>query len=48
VVAPWVTGWVVEETGEFYLAFVVAAGVVLVAAAIFLFGIGPVKQVEFR
>ena len=48
VVAPWVTGWVVQETGQFYLAFVVAAAVVLTGAALFLFGIGPIRQVEFR
>jgi len=48
VVAPWVTGWVVQETGEFYVAFVVAAAVVLAAAAFFVLGIGPIKQVEFR
>jgi cyanate permease len=47
-VAPWVTGWVVQETGQFYLAFVVAAAVVLTGAALFLFGIGPIRQVEFR
>ena len=48
VAAPWVTGWVVQQTGEFYWAFVVAAAVALAAAAIFVFGIGPIRQVEFR
>ena len=48
VAAPWFTGWVVQQTGQFYLAFVVAAAIVLVAAAIFLFGIRQVRQVEFR
>jgi MFS family permease len=48
VVAPWVTGWVVQETGQFYWAFVVAAAVVVASAAIFIFAIGPVRQVEFR
>jgi MFS family permease len=48
VAAPWLTGWVVQQTGEFYLAFVVAASFVLAAAAMFAFGIGPIKQVEFR
>ena len=48
VVAPFVTGWVVERTGEFYLAFVVAAAVALAGAAIFVFGIGEIRQVEFR
>lgn len=48
VAAPWLTGWVVQETGQFYLAFVVAVGFILVAAGSFLFGIGPIKQVEFQ
>ena len=46
VAGPWFTGWVVDRTGQFYLAFVVAAVVVLTGAAIFVFGIGPVRQIE--
>jgi ACS family D-galactonate transporter-like MFS transporter len=48
VAAPWFTGWVVQETGQFYWAFVVAAVVVLTAAAMFVFGIGRIEQVEFQ
>ena len=48
VAAPWLTGRVVDKTGEFYWAFVVAAGFVLAGAAIFVFGIGPVERVKFR
>jgi ACS family D-galactonate transporter-like MFS transporter len=48
VVAPWLTGWVVQETGQFYWAFVVSAGIVLAAAAMFVFGIGRIEQVKFR
>jgi MFS family permease len=48
VVAPALTGWVVDKTGEFYLAFLVAAGFVLAGAAIFVFGIGPIERVKFR
>jgi MFS transporter, ACS family, D-galactonate transporter len=48
VAGPWFTGWVVDRTGQFYLAFVVAAVVVLTGAAIFVFGIGPIRQVEVR
>jgi MFS family permease len=48
VAGPWLTGWVVERTGQFYLAFVVAAAIVLTGAAIFVFGIGPIRQVEVR
>jgi MFS transporter, ACS family, D-galactonate transporter len=47
VTAPWFTGWVVQRTGQFYLAFLVAALVALAGSAIFVFGIGPVKQVAF-
>jgi MFS family permease len=48
VAAPWVTGWVVDRTGRFYAAFLVAALVVLAGAAFTIFGIGPVERVEFR
>jgi len=48
VAGPWLTGWVVDRTGHFYLAFVVAATIVLTGAAIFVFGIGPIQQVELR
>lgn len=47
VTAPWLTGWVVGRTGHFSLAFVVAALVALTGSAIYVFGIGPVKQVSF-
>ena len=48
VAAPWVTGWVVQESGNFYLAFVVAAAMALTAAALYVFGVGPIKQADFR
>ena len=48
VVAPWFTGWVVQRTGEFYLAFVVAAAIALAGAAAYVVGIGPIEQVTFR
>jgi cyanate permease len=48
VAAPWFTGFVVQQTGQFYLAFVVAAAVALTGAALFVFGVGPVRQVEWR
>lgn len=47
VVAPWLTGWVVETTGHFYLAFVVSAAVALTGAAIFVFGVGPIEPVRW-
>ena len=48
VAGPWLTGWVVERTGQFFLAFVVAARIVLAGAVVFVFGIGPIKTVEIR
>ena len=48
VAAPWITGWVVQESGQFYWAFVVAAAMALTAAGLYVFGVGPIRQVEFR
>ena len=48
VLAPALTGWIVDRTGEYYLAFVVAAGFALTAAALFVIGVGPIKLVQFR
>lgn len=47
VVAPWLTGWIVDRTGQFYLAFVVAAAVALAGAACFQFGIREIRPVDF-
>ncbi|MGA2116246.1 MAG: MFS transporter [Bryobacteraceae bacterium] len=47
VAAPWLTGWVVGRTGHFSLAFVVASLVALTGAAVYVFGLGAVKQVSF-
>jgi MFS family permease len=47
IAAPWFTGWIVERTGSFHFAFLVAAAVAAAGAAIYGFGIGPVKQVVF-
>jgi MFS transporter, ACS family, D-galactonate transporter len=48
VTAPWLTGWVVGRTGHFSLAFVVASVMALTGSAIYVFGLGAVKQVSFR
>ena len=48
VAGPWLTGWVVDRTGQFYLAFAVAAAIALAGAAIFVFGIGRIEQVEVK
>lgn len=47
VAAPAITGLVVEQTGEFFWAFVVAAGVVLSGAAIYAFVLGPVEPLQW-
>ena len=48
VAAPWLTGVVVESTGHFYLAFVVAAAVALAGAGMFVLGIGRVEPVRWK
>jgi MFS family permease len=48
VVAPILTGFVVDRTGEFYWAFVVAAGFALSGAGMFVLGVGPIRRVQFR
>jgi MFS family permease len=48
VLAPTLTGFVVDRTGEFYWAFVVAAGFALAGAGMFVFGVGPIRRVQFR
>jgi MFS family permease len=47
VLAPSVTGFVVDRTGEFYLAFVVAAVFALAGAGMFVLGVGPIEPVDF-
>jgi MFS family permease len=48
VVCPALTGWLVQRTGLFSLSFAVAAGVALAGAAIFVFGIGPIEQIQWE
>jgi ACS family D-galactonate transporter-like MFS transporter len=48
VAAPWLTGDIVQSTGEYFWAFVVAAVIVLTGAAIFIFGIGRLEPVKWR
>lgn len=48
VIAPWLTGWVVERTGTFVVPFVVAAAVAFVGASMYAFVVGPVAQVSFE
>jgi MFS transporter, ACS family, D-galactonate transporter len=45
IVAPWLTGFVLERTGHFSWAFVIMTGVALLGAASWFFIIGPVEPV---
>ncbi len=47
VVAPAVTGFVVDRTGQFFWAFAVAAMVVLIGAGVYVFGLGRVEPVKW-
>jgi MFS transporter, ACS family, D-galactonate transporter len=48
VLAPALTGFVLQRTGHFYWAFVILTSVALVGAASWVFLVGPVKQVSWR
>jgi hypothetical protein len=43
-----VTGFVVEQTGQFFWAFVIMAVVALFAALCYFFVIGPVEEVVWE
>ena len=48
VIAPAVTGFVVDYTGRFFMAFVVMAIVAMLAALSYFFVIGPVKEIAWE
>jgi ACS family D-galactonate transporter-like MFS transporter len=48
IIAPAVTGFVVNYTGQFILAFVIMAVVAMLAALSYFFVIGPVKEVAWE
>jgi MFS transporter, ACS family, D-galactonate transporter len=48
ILAPAVTGFVVDYTGRFFLAFVIMAVVALLAAVSYICVIGPVKEVVWE
>jgi MFS family permease len=48
VVAPMLTGWILNRTGEFYWAFVVTAGVALLGVASWVLLVGRVEPVIWR
>jgi ACS family D-galactonate transporter-like MFS transporter len=47
VVAPALTGWVVQVTGNFFWAFAAAGCVTLVGALSYLFALGPVEPADW-
>jgi ACS family D-galactonate transporter-like MFS transporter len=48
IIAPAVTGFVVDYTGHFILAFVIMAVVALLAALSYFYVIGPVKEIAWE
>jgi ACS family D-galactonate transporter-like MFS transporter len=48
VVAPALTGLVVQRTGQFFWAFVVSGAVVLTGSMMFVFLVGAVEPVTWR
>jgi MFS family permease len=46
-VAPWLTGVVLEKTGEFFWAFAVAAGVALLGGVMFVLVVGKIEPVQW-
>jgi hypothetical protein len=47
IVAPWVTGRVLDLTGRFYWAFVLAGLIVLAGAGFWVFGVGRIEPVSW-
>ena len=48
IVAPALTGWILDRTGEFYWAFVVTVAVALSGVAAWVFLVGRVEPVSWR
>jgi MFS transporter, ACS family, D-galactonate transporter len=48
IIAPAVTGFVVDYTGQFILAFVIMAVIALLAALSYFYVIGPVKEIAWE
>jgi MFS family permease len=48
IIAPAVTGFVVDYTGRFFVAFVIMAVVAMFAALSYFFVIGPVKEIAWE
>jgi hypothetical protein len=43
-----VTGFVIDHTGRFLVAFVIMAAVAMLAALSYIFVIGPVKEIAWE
>jgi ACS family D-galactonate transporter-like MFS transporter len=48
IVGPWLTGLIVDVTGQFLLAFVAVCIALVVGAASFLFIVGELKPIDWR
>jgi len=48
VIGPTLTGFVIDRTGRFFLAFVIMAVVALLAAFSWICGVGPVKPIAWK
>jgi MFS family permease len=48
VVAPALTGFIVDRTGEFFWAFAITAGIAMLGAWSWVFFVGPIRQVEWE
>src|SRR5439155_1142102 len=47
IIAPTITGFVVDFTGRFFMAFVIMAIIAMLAALSYFFVIGPVKEIAW-
>ena len=48
MIAPWLTGWIVKETGGFYAAFVITTSLLVLGTVAFTVVIPRVEPVKWR
>jgi len=48
IIAPALTGFVVERTGHFFWAFTIVGGMAALGSLVWIFGLGPVKPVIWK
>ena len=46
--APWLTGWIVQKTGQFYWAFVVTTAMLVIGTVCFTIVIPRVEPADWR